>query len=186
LGRKHDPDDYCFSGPDLLLKFNGISAPVLYSSATQTNVVVPYEIAGSSTVTVQINGNGYVSPQWTVPIVLSSPAIFTQSGAGTGSAAALNRDGSYNSPSNPAAAGSIIQIFATGAGTMNPAAATGSVTGGSPAQTVLPVSVTIGGQTAVVQSATAAPGEVAGVLQVNCTVPGGLKPGSQPVVPAAG
>ena len=47
---------------------------------------------------------------------------------------------------------------------------------------VAPVSLTIGGQTAQIQFAGAAPRFLEGILQVNAYVPAGLAPGPQPVV----
>ncbi len=58
----------------------------------------------------------------------------------------LNQDNTVNSPSNPAARGTIVQIFATGGNQSIPSSSTGSVTpvrGGG--QLRLPVKVTIGG-----------------------------------------
>jgi uncharacterized protein (TIGR03437 family) len=45
-------------------------------------------------------------------------------------------------------------------------------------QPVLPVIVTIGGQTAQVQYAGGAPGEVAGVMQLNVEIPSGIRTGA--------
>jgi uncharacterized protein (TIGR03437 family) len=43
---------------------------------------------------------------------------------------------------------------------------------------VLPVTVTIGGMGAAVRYAGSAPGEIAGLLQVNAVIPQGVGPGS--------
>jgi uncharacterized protein (TIGR03437 family) len=88
----------------------------------------------------------------------------------------LNQGGTYNSIANPAARGSVITFYATGAGLMNAAVADGSVTSVSapPSQQPtprLPVSVQIRGQDAQVQYAGAAPGYVSGLIQVNVQVP---------------
>jgi len=58
-------------------------------------------------------------------------------------------------------------IFATGAGQ----GVDGQITGDTLSKPVLPVSVTIGALPAQVLCAGAAPGLVAGMLQVNCIVP---------------
>src|SRR4029077_5672362 len=50
------------------------------------------------------------------PAALSSPAIYSVDGSGVGLGYILNSDGTLNSPSNPAATGSAITIFAAGAG----------------------------------------------------------------------
>ena len=60
---------------------------------------------------------------------------------------------------------------------MVPASEDGAITGTTLARPVLPVSVLLDGQNAVVEYAGSAPGEVAGVLQVNILVPPGAKSG---------
>jgi uncharacterized protein (TIGR03437 family) len=84
----------------------------------------------------------------------------------------INQDGvTVNSDQNPAARGSIITIYATGEGQTTPGGVDGLISAAafpSPAQ---PVSVTIDGHPAVVKYAGAAPGQVAGLLQVNVEVP---------------
>ena len=61
-------------------------------------------------------------------------------------------------------------LFATGAGQTDPPGVDGQITG-STQRPLLPVSVRIGGMQARVSYAGAAPGMVAGTLQVNCMVP---------------
>lgn len=108
---------------------------------------------------------------------ITVPAILTLDSSGVGPGAILNQDFSVNSPSNPAGRGSIMALFATGAGMMNPVPIDGQVTGDNPPLADLPVSVEIGGSIAQVVYAGAAPGLVAGVLQVNCAVPLDIAPG---------
>jgi len=72
----------------------------------------------------------------------------------------------------------VIQILGTGEGQTLPGGVTGSITQSANKVPALPVPVTIGGIDAVVQYACSAPGEVAGVLQVNSTVPAGVTPGA--------
>ena len=151
--------------------FDGKPAPLIYSSPLQVNAIVPYEVAEQSFTNISAMYNGLSSADWGVPIRASAPSIFTLSGSGVGQAAVLNQDGSVNSSSNPAARGTVLQIFATGAGLMSPAQATGSVTQSNSPVPVLPVQVTIGGVDAPVQFVGAAPYEVAGVLQINVIAP---------------
>jgi len=51
-----------------------------------------------------------------VPAAPASPAIFSTDGSGFGQGYILNSDGTLNSPTNPATAGSPITIYATGPG----------------------------------------------------------------------
>jgi len=159
-------------GPAPTVMFDGIPAPVLYAEANQINAVVPYGVGSTSTqMTVQFNGQSY--GPIAMPVAAAVPGIFTLDGSGHGQAAVLNRDGTLNSISNPAARGSIITFFACGAGLMTPVVADGTIsplTLPLPAP-VLPVSVAIRGVTSMVQYAGAAPGYVSGLLQVNVQVP---------------
>ena len=93
-----------------------------------------------------------------------------------------------NSQTNPAARGSEIVIYMTGEGSTSPAQATGAVTqvntsGAGPLTPVpqLAVSVLIGGLPAQVVWDGEAPGFVAGVLQVNVTVPATASVGADSV-----
>jgi uncharacterized protein (TIGR03437 family) len=152
--------------------FDGIPAPLLYASASQVNAVVPYEIFPDTVTTLQVKYNGVVSTAWGVPVVAAAPAIFTLTSNGQGGAAVLNQDNSVNTPANPAQAGSVLQIFATGEGLTAPAATTGVIVeSGNLRSPVLPVTVTIGGENAVVLYSGSAPGLVAGVLQVDAQLP---------------
>jgi uncharacterized protein (TIGR03437 family) len=151
----------------------GVAAPILYASQYEINTVVPYEVAGQSALSFQVqNSSGFTQP-WDVPSAASAPGIFTADGTGVGAGAILNQDNTLNTPSNPAAAGTVIQIFATGEGLTNPPGATGSVAQGQH-QPVLPVVVTIGGIQAQAVYAGSAPLEIEGLFQVNPIVPAGI------------
>jgi len=166
----------------LQVTFDGKAAPLIYTSANQTNLTVPYEVAGKTSTVMQVV---YAAPAgtlqtaaWVLPVAASAPGVFTMDATGTGQGAVVNQDGSVNSAVNPAAPGSVISIYATGEGQTSPAGVTGSVTQSRAKAPVLPVTVTIGGIGATVQYAGSAPGEVAGLLQVNAVVPRGVGPGS--------
>ena len=74
--------------------------------------------------------------------------------AGSGPGAILNQDNSVNGPGNPAAKGSIVQVYLTGEGQTNPPGVTGAITTATlpPPQVtpapVQPIQVTIDGQPA--------------------------------------
>jgi uncharacterized protein (TIGR03437 family) len=158
--------------------FGSVPAPLIYVSGSQINAAVPYEVASTPVTTVQVQYTpGGMSTPISMPVVPAVPGIFTISGSGQGAAAVLNEDDSVNSPSDPAARGSVIQIYATGAGQTSPAATTGSIAQ-SAATSVLPVQASIGGVNAQVLYAGSAPGDVNGVLQVNAVVPQQVTPGA--------
>ena len=163
--------------------FNGTPAPLIYVSANQINAIIPYEVAGSGTASMQISYLGNLTGVVSLNVAATAPGLFTADGSGTGAGAILNSDSSLNTAANPAAAGSILQIFATGEGVTSPASTDGKLQSGAtlPAPAA-PVSVTIGGLPATVRYAGTAPGSVAGFLQVNAVVPSGLPSGPEPIV----
>jgi uncharacterized protein (TIGR03437 family) len=154
---------------------DGKPIPLLYSSFSQINAVVPFEIAGETIATIQLSGEGN-STTWSVPVTSAAPGIFTIDGSGGGQAAVLNSDNSVNSTSQPAPRGSEIQIFATGipySGQVTGGITPTPASGGSP-----PVTVTIGGSNGTVIYAGPAPGAIAGLVQINAIVPQNISPGS--------
>lgn len=151
--------------------FDGLPAPLLYTSATQINAIVPYEVAGQSATNVVVNFSSLNIPAGGVPVTASAPAIFTLDFTGQGGGAVRNQDNSVNTPANPAPRGSIVQIYATGQGVTSPPGVTGEITGTSAKKPLLPVSVQIGGIDAQVMYAGSAPEEISGLVQVNAVVP---------------
>ncbi len=157
--------------------FGGVSAPMIYVSAVQVSAVVPH--AASGPVDVQVEYNGALSNALSLQVAPAAPGIFTLEASGSGQAAALNQDYSLNGPSNPAARGSVIMIFATGGGITEPASADGAITGTDLPWTALLAGVSIGGVECKVHYAGGAPGLVAGALQVNAEIPAEVAPGDE-------
>ncbi len=155
----------------------GYPAPILSASQTQINTVVPYEVAGQQAITVQIQNLNASTAEWAIPSAASAPGIFTVDQTGLGGGAVLNADSSLNTPSNPAAQGTTIQIFATGEGLTNPPGKTGSVATGEH-QPLLPVGISIGSIPAQIVYEGSAPAEIQGLFQINAVVPNGITPGS--------
>ena len=162
----------------------GKAAPLVYSSATAVAAIVPYSVYGSTSTQVSVIYQGKTSSVSTLPVAPAAPGIFTADASGSGQAAARNLDGKLNSAANPAPAGSIIMLYATGEGQTSPGGVDGVLTGTKNlAMPLQPVSVKIGGLPAVVNYAGAAPTLVAGVLQLNVEIPAGFAAGSAiPVV----
>lgn len=174
-------------GAGTVVLFDGMPAPLIYTTPTQVSAVVPYGVTGSTRVQV-LQSLVVSSNVVTIPVVATAPGIFTVNGSGSGQANMLNQDGRPNSASSAAAKGSAVIFYATGEGATTPAGRDGSLTGTTnPPRPAAPVSVTIGGVTATVVSATAAPGTVAGVMLVTVTVPAGAASGAAvPVVLTVG
>ncbi len=161
--------------------FDQTPAPLLYVSGTQISAIVPYATAGQSSTQLQVQYQGGTSNVLTVPVTDAVPALFTASSSGTGAAAILNSDSSANSALNPAAQGSIVVLFGTGAGQTVPGGLDGVRATDVYPLPVLPVTVSIGGQNATVLYAGAAPGQVAGLIQMNVVIPAGTPSGAVPV-----
>ncbi|MGD0365487.1 MAG: IPT/TIG domain-containing protein [Bryobacteraceae bacterium] len=169
------------------VSFGRYQAPILYVSATQVAVVVPFEV-GSGTTEVSIQYQNQFSSGFPVNIAQSTPGIFTADLSGQGLAAAINDHNntfSYNSASHPASAGDYIEIYITGAGQTSPAGVDGQPYAG-PAACVLPVKVTIGGVSESPQYCGGVPGQIAGLTQINVPVPTGLTAGLVPVTVTVG
>ena len=158
----------------------------------QVNALAPFELSSKTSTVLQVVYNGATSAGMTLPVVPALPGLFTANATGKGEGAILNQDGSINSASNPAAAGSTIQLFGTGGGVTIPPSVDGAlnpltITGALALETT----ATVGGQPAVVYYSGPAPNLVSGIIQIDVTLPEGTPSGNVPVVvtiacPAAG
>ena len=139
------------------VSFNGIAAPVLYTSATQVAAIVPYAIAGT-TAQVSVTYQGEIAAEVAIPVAPSAPSLFTSNQTGTGYAAAVNAaDGTVNTAANPVKVGAYISLYVTGEGQTAPGGLDGRLAGSTPAHPILPVSVTVDGLPATVQYAAGRP-----------------------------
>ncbi len=160
------------------VSFDGQPAPLIYVQEQQINTVVPWGVAGDYNSTyeggtqVSVRVGGVATNTFTIPLAVAAPGIFELNEANApNQAAVLNQDGTVNSPSNPAARGTIISMYGTGGGTTSEIAQTGKLTPLIPASLTLPVTVQIAGQNAQVTYAGAAPGLISGVFQINVVIP---------------
>jgi uncharacterized protein (TIGR03437 family) len=166
-----------------IVYFNGIAAPMIYSLSKQVSAVVPYEMAQYATVNIVVEYSGNATSPFGIKVLPAVPGIFTNDSSGSGQAAILNvKDSTRNGPSNPAARGDYVTIYATGEGATNPPVVDGRVSGTPLQAPVLSCSASIGGQPATIQYCGAAPGEASGVLQINAQVPQASVTGNVPVV----
>jgi uncharacterized protein (TIGR03437 family) len=178
--------------PATSVTINGFPAPILYTGATQVSCIVPYALSAAigSAVNLVLTYGANASTPFSVNVVATDPGIFTLDASGVGPGAILNYNattGNYtvNTAANAATGGSTVVIYATGFGATTCVSTASSICTGSPDETQLvsgtvtptgAVAVMIGGQTAVVQAAQAPIGAVAGLLQLNVTVPVGIAP----------
>jgi uncharacterized protein (TIGR03437 family) len=154
---------------------NGVSAPLYFVSPTQINLQVPYE-TGVGPAVLAINNNGLIAV-FPFTVSVTAPGIFTAS------------DGSL-APNVSGARGSVLLAFITGDGDQIPTLATGATPPASTALSSLPrprlpLTITVGGVNADIAFVGVPPG-LAGVTQINFTVPPGAPTGDQPVVVTVG
>jgi uncharacterized protein (TIGR03437 family) len=151
--------------------FGNTPAPMVYASATQSSGIVPYDVAGKSTVEVRAEYNGQTSNPITLQVAPSVPGLFSLDQSGQGPGAVFNQDNTLNSATNGARQGELIQIFGTGEGQTDPAVVDGLVTTWPAPRPVLPLTVTIGGVPAVAEYFGEVPKIASGVFQVNVRIP---------------
>jgi uncharacterized protein (TIGR03437 family) len=137
----------------------GIAAPLYYVSRDQINLQIPYELSGSTSAELRMNGSVSTTVGMTATHAGLLPQIF-------------NEDGALNSPQNPAVQGSVVVLYATGQGVTNPASVTGAIAL-KPSPAAALVSVEIGGLMAEVLFQGTVVG-TSGILQVNARLPEGL------------
>ena len=163
--------------------FDGVPAPILYTSSGQLAAVVPYAVDGKPGTQVQVRNGSLASDSVAMPVTPVAPSIFSVDLSGTGPAAVINEDGlTVNSSKTPAAKGSYVSIYATGEGQTSPGGIDGRIAGGgSLPKPVRDVQAWVDGKPAEVQYAGAAPGAVAGLFQVNVRIPLNAASGAVPI-----
>jgi uncharacterized protein (TIGR03437 family) len=145
------------SGSNLSVTFNGLSATIVYSSATQINLIVPASLSGQQAASVIVSAGGLTSNSFRVNLAANAPGIFNPG--------IINvADGSVNSATHPASRGSYVSIYLTGLS--NP---------------VSTVSVSIGSLTGLVPQFAGPQPTLPALDQVNVLVPASLSATASPV-----
>lgn len=167
--------------------FDGIPAPLIFTSSGQINLQIPYEVAGKGNTVAVVTNQGIRSDPVTVPVIDAQPSIFTANGSGTGQVSAINaQDGSINGPANPAAKGAYVTLYTTGGGMVDPPVGTGQPAPAAPLSCARSVTVTIAGRDAPVYlCGVLAPGFV-GLLQISAQIPADTPSGNVPVTFSVG
>jgi uncharacterized protein (TIGR03437 family) len=138
-----------FKGDNVQLQVSGVPARIFFANDTQINFEVPPGLPTAGTVSAFATVDARNSPTRSLTLVPASPGIFP--------GAVLNQDNTVNTAANPAAAGSIVQVFVTGL----PAAGA-------------PITVKIHDYVVTPNFASTAPGFI-GLQQVNAQVPSMLQ-----------
>lgn len=165
---------------DIQVLVNGQQAPLYYVSPGQINMLVPENAPTSGTAEVDVMraSTGQILGSYTVPMDVASPGLFLR---GATQVAALNQDNSINSAQNPAATGTVIQLFATGPGPVPGGPTDGNAPTGAvatpykPRVVINPASGFVPDQDVTYSGL--APGLV-GVWQINVRIPKSVPPGS--------
>jgi uncharacterized protein (TIGR03437 family) len=155
---------------------NGIPAPFYYASQNQLNIQVPYEV-GSGYALLAVINNGQAAAFYFL-VADSAPGIFVD-----GKSAIV--------PVSTARRGSVLTLFMTGEGDVNPPIATGATPltstplSGLPAPRLKPFTITVAG-TAVMPQFVGIPYGLVGETQINFPIPANAPLGIQKVVVTAG
>jgi uncharacterized protein (TIGR03437 family) len=179
------PNALPLAAPSTSVTVGGIAAPILYTSANQVSVLVPYTISGA-TADLVLNYNGLASQPVTLAVAATNPGIYTTDASGRGQGAILNYnaasgDYSLNSNATPAQRGQTVVLYVSGMGVTTSPVANTLIPASPAVSPVAAVTVSIGGQSATISGAVAPPGSVPGLLQINVAVPSNAPVG--PLVP---
>jgi uncharacterized protein (TIGR03437 family) len=163
---------------------SGIAAPILYASAGQINLQVPYEIESQSTVQMQLMSQETPLPDsktMTLAVQTQQPSLFLSPAALTSqfpaytfrgsmflgvAALAVNADGTVNDCTNPAPAGSIVTVFANGMGQVTPVLSTGAIAAAPPLAIAPGITVNHGNGNVTNPPTLTLPGSIDAVAQV--------------------
>ena len=149
--------------------------PLFYVSPAQINALLPYELVpGTYQLAVEsLSGRG---PGISLLVSAYAPGIFTVSSSGSGQGIfVVAQDGSLVSNNNPARRGSIVSIYATGLGAVDPPVTSGDVGNAIEPlnRTLLTPMVRFDNYDGEVLYSGLAPG-FAGLYQINVKVPAGV------------
>ncbi len=149
------------------ITFDGVAAPLFYVSSVQINLQVPYEVAGKSSTKVVVSRFGLPSESVAVPVLAAHPGAFTYQGNAVITNAVT---GEWISAETPAARGSYITLWISGAGVTNPPVATGAPAPATPLSYAIDPHAWLDGLEIEVAFAGLTPGMV-GLTQVNLRIP---------------
>jgi uncharacterized protein (TIGR03437 family) len=141
--------------------FDGVAAPLLSVQARKIVCIVPFSLRYPGFTTVQAQAGGSASNSIKLPVWSNSIEIL----------AAINENGSINSSEHRAAPGSIVTFYGAGFGQTVPGSDDGQINGTAvPKFTAGTIGATVADQRAQVLYAGPAPGQVAGIVQVNVRI----------------
>jgi uncharacterized protein (TIGR03437 family) len=159
--------------------FDGTPAPVLYAQSRQINAIAPADLTIGATTNVTVTYNNQQFGPATALVTFGSPGIFRLQVGQSSRAVAMNQDWTLNGPTNPAARGSVVTVWATGYGETSPACTVGGLNDPLAEPLNAGMSALIfSGATTTAQYAGSAPALVCGIVQINFQVPQNIAPGT--------
>jgi len=152
--------------------FDDTEAFLSYSAAGQINAVAPYGLTPGEITAVRVEYEDRRSTPVNLLVAASAPGIFTMNGSGSGQAVVVNQDLTFNSAARPASKGSVVALWLTGQGAVNPAGADGRAPVIPPySMPAAALQVTLGGRTLGPEAIDFAGLVYLGVTQVNVRIP---------------
>lgn len=162
--------------------FDGTPAPLLYVSASQINIQVPFEVAHRSSTIMQLRLNGALIASRLFAVAPRNPSLFVTAGdqiqqcGHTGSSTLFSivaalPDGSAASCANPALPGSSVSVFINGLGVDAVNQVTGSITGPSPPQLTVPFDVVTASGSLEADTLTDMPNAISGLGRLTFRLP---------------
>jgi len=165
-----------------VVQLNGASVAMLFASASQLNLQIPFEITAGGFASGTVQADGIRGGTFSFSVSQFSPGLFSMTGDGRGPGAILHADFRLVNAQNPARPGEAVLIFGTGLGAVDTPPPLGRPAPSQPLSvTTTTPTVTIGARDGRVLFSGLAPG-FAGLYQVNVTVPADLPAGEHPVV----
>jgi len=147
--------------------FDGVPAPLLFAGAQEIDLMTPFELAGKTATSIQVQYHGSQSNTVRTAVNAQDVQIL----------GLLNDDLSANTASNPARAGSIVTLYLAGVGPTDPPSQDGQINAPPLPAPSLPIQIAWAinnpnGMTILpITFAGAAPGLAAGIFQINFVAP---------------
>jgi uncharacterized protein (TIGR03437 family) len=155
----------------IVVKINGVAAPIFSISPKQLSVIVPFGTA-SGPATVAVSVANVASNTIEVNVAATAPGIFTLTQNGLGDAAVRHANYVVVDANSPAVQGEVVLLFLSGMGATSPAVVDGTAAPGKEpfARVSSPVVVTLDGIPCTVSFSGLAP-TLAGLYQMNIQLP---------------
>jgi uncharacterized protein (TIGR03437 family) len=151
-----------FALAGITVHFENTPAPLVSVNATTIICYAPFEISQTTNVTVQANGQRSNSVK--LGVTASDPQIL----------AVVNQDGTLNSATRPARAGDELILYTSGLGQTNPLSADGLINTAPFAIPLASPTLYAGGVRVQPLFIGAAPGQIAGIVQINFRLPSAM------------